>query len=34
LTDVSTLTLADGGVLDSPLLPGLRIPLRDVFRGR
>jgi len=34
LTDVHTLTLADGGVRRSPLLPGLRIPLRDVFRPR
>ena len=34
LTDVATLTLEAGGVLESPLFPGLRIPLRDVFRGR
>ena len=34
LTDVTTLTLEAGGVLESPLFPGLRIPLRDVFRGR
>ena len=34
LTDVTTLTLEAGGVLESRLFPGLRIPLRDVFRGR
>ena len=34
LTDVATLTLDAGATLDSPLFPGLRIPLRDVFRGR
>jgi Uma2 family endonuclease len=34
LTDVTTSTLEGGGVLASPLFPGLRIPLRDVFRGR
>jgi Uma2 family endonuclease len=34
LTDVSTLTLDAGATLDSPLFPGLRLPLRDVFRGR
>ena len=34
LTDVTTLTLEAGATLDSPLFPGLRIPLRDVFRGR
>jgi Uma2 family endonuclease len=34
LTDVTTLTLEASGVLESPLFPGLRIPLRDVFRGR
>jgi len=34
LTDVSTLTVAAGDILESPLFPGLRIPLRDVFRGR
>ena len=34
LTDVATLTFEAGGVLESPLFPGLRIPLRDVFRGR
>jgi len=34
LTDVTTLTLEAGGVLESPLFPGLRIPLRDVFRHR
>ena len=34
LTDVTTLTADAGGTLESPLFPGLRIPLRDVFRGR
>jgi Uma2 family endonuclease len=34
LTDVTVLTLADGGILESRLFPGLRIPLREVFRGR
>jgi Uma2 family endonuclease len=34
LADVTTLTLDAGATLDSPLFPGLRIPLRDVFRGR
>jgi len=34
LTDVTTLTLDAGATLNSPLFPGLRIPLRDVFRGR
>jgi Uma2 family endonuclease len=34
LTDVTTLTVDAGGVLESPLFPGLRLPLRDVFRGR
>jgi len=34
LTDVMTLTVDAGGVLASPLFPGLRIPLRGVFRGR
>ena len=34
LTDVTTLTLEAGGALESPLFPGLRIRLRDVFRGR
>jgi len=34
LTDVTVLVLVDGGVLNSPLFPGLRIPLREVFRGR
>lgn len=32
LTDVATTTAAAGDVLESPLFPGLRIPLRDVFR--
>jgi Uma2 family endonuclease len=32
LTDVATTTATAGGVLESPLFPGLRIPLRDVFR--
>jgi Uma2 family endonuclease len=34
LTDVTTLTLEAGGVLESPLFPSLRLPLLDVFRGR
>ena len=34
LTDVRPLTLAANDVLESPLFPGLRIPLRDVFRAR
>jgi Uma2 family endonuclease len=34
LTDVSTLTVAAGDILESPLFPGLQIPMRDVFRGR
>jgi len=34
LTDVTTLTANARGPLESPLFPGLRIPLRDVFRGR
>ena len=34
LTDVTTLTLDAGGVLESPLFPGLRLPLRELFRGR
>jgi len=34
LTDVTVLALAEGGILESPLFPGLRIPLREVFRGR
>ena len=34
LSDVTTLTVDAGGVLESPLFPGLRLPLRDVFRGR
>jgi Uma2 family endonuclease len=34
LTDVTVLTLADGGILESRLFPGLQIPLREVFRGR
>jgi Uma2 family endonuclease len=32
LTDVITAAAAGGDVLESPLFPGLRIPLRDVFR--
>ena len=32
--DVATLTVAAGDILESPLFPGLRIPVRDVFRGR
>ena len=34
LTDVTTATLASGAILQSPLFPGLQIPLRDVFRVR
>jgi Uma2 family endonuclease len=34
LTDVTVLTLAEGGILESPLFPGLQIALREVFRGR
>ena len=34
LTDVITAEAAGGGVLESPLFPDLRIPLREVFRGR
>jgi Uma2 family endonuclease len=34
LTGMTTLALADDGVLESRLLPGLQIPLRDVFRRR
>jgi Uma2 family endonuclease len=34
LTDVSTATAAAAEVLASPLFPGLRISLREVFRGR
>jgi len=34
LTDVTTLTADAGGTLESPLFPGLQIPVRDVFRGR
>jgi hypothetical protein len=34
LTDVTVLTLAKGVALESPLFPGLQIPLREVFRGR
>ena len=36
LTDVTTASAAAaaGDVLASPLFPGLRIPLRDLFRGR
>ena len=34
LSDVTTASAAAGDVLSSPLFPGLRIPLRDVFRGR
>ena len=32
LTDVATANADAGDVLESPLFPGLRIPLRDVFR--
>ena len=34
LTDAITATAAGGDVLESPLFPGLQVPLRDVFRGR
>jgi len=34
LTDVTVLTLAKGETIESPLLPGLQVPLREVFRGR
>ena len=34
LTDVITAAAAGGGVLESPLFPGLQVPLREVFRGR
>jgi len=34
LTDVTVVILADGGVLESRLFPGLQIPLREVFMGR
>jgi len=32
LTDVTVLTLAKGETIESPLFPGLTIPLREVFR--
>lgn len=32
LTDVTVCTLADNGVAETPLFPGLKIRLRDVFR--
>jgi len=31
LTDVAVLTLAEDGILESPLFPRLQIPLREVF---
>jgi Uma2 family endonuclease len=34
LTRVTVLTLAKGETLESPLFPGLQVPLREVFRGR
>jgi Uma2 family endonuclease len=34
LTRVTTWTLEANGALESPLFPGLRLPLRDVFRRR
>jgi len=34
LTDVITAAAAGGGVLESPLFPGLEVPLGEVFRGR
>jgi len=32
LTDVATTTAEAGDVLESPLFPALRIPLRNVYR--
>ena len=34
LTDLTVLTLTKGATLESPLFPGLQIPLREMFRGR
>jgi Uma2 family endonuclease len=34
LTDVTVFALAKGETIESPLFPGLQIPLREVFRGR
>jgi len=34
LADLTTAAAASGDVLTSPLFPGLRLPIRDVFRGR
>lgn len=34
LTDVAVLTLTEDNSLESPLFPGLRVSLREVFRGR
>jgi Uma2 family endonuclease len=34
LTDLTVLTLAEDDILASPLFSGLKIPLREVFRGR
>jgi Uma2 family endonuclease len=31
LTDVATLALTSDDVLESPLFPGLQVPLREVF---
>jgi Uma2 family endonuclease len=33
LTDVTVRTAADGNILESPLFPGLKIRLRDIFRS-
>ena len=33
LTDVTVHALASGGILESPLFPGLKVRLRDVFRS-
>jgi len=34
LTDAAVHALADDDALESPLFPGLKLRLRDVFRGR
>jgi Uma2 family endonuclease len=34
LTEVTVLTLSKGEALESPLFPGLQVPLREVFRRR
>ena len=33
LTDITVLALASDDVIESPLFPGLKLPLRDVFRS-